>query len=92
MKRKENNACDIRMPQYCDDTGCTHISEYIKYGTGCPILRQKKEWNTKMHVGGGLRTVLPVSISVSFAGICFWITRMPAEVSSMIRQRRAEAP
>ena len=32
------------------------------------ILRQKKEWNTKMHVGGGLRTVLPVSISASFAG------------------------
>ena len=37
-------------------------------GPDAHILRQKKERNTKMHVGGGLRTVLPVSISVSFAG------------------------
>jgi len=35
------------------------------------ILRQKKERNTKMHVGGGLRIALPVSISVSMQEYIF---------------------
>ena len=37
-------------------------------GQGAQSKGPKKWWNTKMHVGGGLRIALPVSISVSFAG------------------------
>ena len=37
-------------------------------GPDAHILRQKKEWNTKMHAGGGLRIASRVIAAVSFAG------------------------
>ena len=37
-------------------------------GQGAHILRQKKERNTKMHAGGGLRIASRVIAGVNFAG------------------------
>ena len=61
--------CDIRMPQYCDDTGCRCISEYIKYGTGCPILEAEKRAEYKGACRGRLENCLACEHKCEYAGI-----------------------
>jgi hypothetical protein len=60
--------CDIRMPQYCDDTGCTHISEYIKYGTGCPYIEAEKRVEYKDACRGRLENCLKCDTICDYNG------------------------
>ena len=68
-KREQQCAeCDIRMPQCCDDTGCTHISEYIKYGTGCPYIEAEKRAEYKDACRGRLENCLACEHKCEFCG------------------------
>ena len=71
MKRKENSSARnviYARPNIVMILGALISASISNMEQDVHILRQKKEWNTKRHVGGGLRIALPVSISASFAG------------------------
>ena len=71
MKRKENSSAQNVI---CACHNIVMIQVAVVYqsisnmGQGAHTLRQKKEWNTKMHVEGALRIASRVIAGVNFAG------------------------
>jgi len=68
MRSKQCAACDLNKPSYSGGQMCQCVSEYIRYGTGCPIEEAEKRVEYKDACRGRLENCLACEHKCEFCG------------------------